>query len=143
MRSPTAPLGLALCLAALVGCERRTPQCNEFVDAINEEQAKMGEILKAAGGPNPDSESLEAYAKANDELVARLRRLKVKDARVETFRERYIELTQGLSTAVRKTSAKLESPRDANKAAEEVKAFTPKKRELEKAINDFCRGKTD
>lgn len=131
-------------LVVSVGCERRTPQCNRFVDIINENQRKMADVLKFAGGPAPTQESLETYAKANDVIVVELRKLKLKDVRLEGFRDRYIELSQGLAAGVRKTASKLGTfPEDAQKAAEEVKAFSPKKHDLEKSINEFCRGKDD
>ncbi|MBM4357498.1 MAG: hypothetical protein FJ096_05235 [Deltaproteobacteria bacterium] len=135
-------MGLLGSLLLVVGCEGRTPQCNRFVDSVNHAQARMGDILVTAGGPNPTAPSLEAYAKAHDDLVVKLRALKLGDKKLAGYRDRYLALAQGLAEATRKTAAKLESP-EAQKAADEVKAFTPKKRELEKEVNDYCRGRDD
>ena len=144
MRVSWRAVGLAVSVIACVGCERRTPQCNRFVDVINENQRKMAEVLKLAGGPEPTPETLEDYAKANDKLVLQLRSLKLNDAKLEGLRDRYIELTQGLAAGVRKTASKLGAfPSEAAKAAEDVKTFSPKKHALEKSINEFCRGTDD
>jgi hypothetical protein len=135
-------LGTLGMLLLSAGCEGRTPQCNRFVDTVNHAQSKMADILVVAAGPNPTAPSLEAYAKAHDDLVVKLRALKLRDKKLVGFRDRYVDLAHGLAEATRKTAAKLETP-EAQKAADEVKAFTPKKRELEKEVNDYCRGRDD
>lgn len=134
--------GIGLVTLAL-GCEGRTPQCNRLVDTVNQEHAKLADILVIAGGPNPTAPSLEAYAKVQDDLVAKLRALKLRDKKLADFRDRYLTLAQGLAAATRKTAIHLESPREGQKAAEEVKAFSPRQRELEKEINAYCRGSKD
>lgn len=64
-------------------------------------------MSSSSRGPAPTQESLETYAKANDVIVVELRKLKLKDVRLEGFRDRYIELSQGLAAGVRKTASKL------------------------------------
>lgn len=135
-------VGVVATSFATVGCEQRVPQCNRLVDTINREQAKMAPVLAEAGGPEPTRESLEAYAKANDDLVAKLRLVKLADRKLAGFRDEYVALLQGLAAATRRTGERLESRQEAAKAAEDVKAYSPKKRDLDRSINEFCRGKT-
>ena len=136
-------LSLLGLVGVVAGCESRTPQCNRLVDAINQEHAKMAPILVEAGGPEPTETSLESYARANDDLAAKLRGLKLKDAKLVAYRDRYHEIVQGLAAATRKTAVRLDTPREAQKAADEVKAFSPRKRALEQDINAYCRGSKD
>lgn len=142
MNGAARALGIFAISILAPGCERRTPQCNRLVDTINRAQAKMADILVIAGGPRPTAPSLEEYAKAHDDMVKDLRLLQLRDKKILDFRDRYVEIAQGIAEATRKTAVMLDTE-EAQKAADEVKAFTPKKRALEKSVNDYCRGRDD
>lgn len=132
----------ALALVALAACDKRVAQCNQLIDAINEEQPKLAKTLGQGRTKEPTPEALGDFAEALDGLVGKLKKIELKDPKLVGYRDAYAKLAEGLAAAARKTAANFEDHQKATEAANELNSFGGPEKDLVKQINDYCQGRS-
>ena len=137
MNARTVGLGLVLVLAA--GCDSKVDQCNAFIDEANDSQNAYVALEAAIQSPA----SIKQRTDQLDTSSRKMKDLKLADAKLKDFRDRYVKQTDDFSAGMKKIAAlqgKDPADGEAAKIGKELDDLAEKQDKLIGEINLYCTG---
>lgn len=127
-------LSLALVLAA--GCQSKVDQCNAFIDEANDSQNAYVGLEAAIQSPA----SIQQRTDQLDASSKKMKELKLGDAKLKDFRDRYVTQTDDFSAGMKKLAPLAVNPGEAAKIGKELDDLAEKQDRLIAEINLYCTG---
>jgi len=132
-------LGLSLALVLAAGCESKVDQCNAFIDEANDSQNAYVALEAAIQSPA----SIKQRTDQLDASSKKLKDLKLGDAKLKDFRDRYVKQTDDFSAGMKKIAGlagKDAQGIEAAKIGKELDDLAEKQDKLIAEINLYCTG---
>ena len=132
-------VGLALALVLVAGCDSKVDQCNAFIDEANDSQNAYVALEAAIQSPA----SIKQRTDQLDTSSKKMKDLKLADAKLKDFRDRYAKQTDDFSAGMKKIAAlQGKDPQDgeAAKIGKELDDLAEKQDKLIGEINLYCTG---
>ena len=135
-------LGFAVGLVLVTGCDSKVEQCNAFIDEANDSQNAYVALEAAIQSPA----SIKQRTDQLDASSKKMKELKLADAKLKDFRDRYVTQTDDFSAGMKKIAALQgktgHDPADgeAAKIGKDLDDLAEKQDKLIADINLYCAG---
>jgi hypothetical protein len=129
-------LVLSLLLVLVAGCESKVDQCNAFIDEANDSQNAYVALEGAIQSPA----SIKQRTDHLDASSKKLTDLKLGDAKLKDFRDRYVKQTDDFSAGLKKLGTLPPEDPSAAKIGKDLDDLAEKQDKLIAEINLYCTG---
>lgn len=131
-------VGLSLALVLAAGCDGKVGQCNAFVDEANDSQNAYVALEAAIQSPA----SIKQKTDQLDASSKKMKDLKLSDAKLKDFRDRYAKQTDDFSAGLKKLASLQgkEGTAESARIGKDLDDLAEKQDKLIAEINLYCAG---